>query len=289
MTHGGFLVQVATSDGIYLHGYYSPAENKKACVLHIHGFDGNFYQDDYINVLEQELGKSGIGFLTVNTRGCGKNTSFKTIEGRYRRIGTRYELLEDAHLDITAWVKFLIEDSTEEIILAGHSLGTMKVVRYLFEGELKDRITRLILLAPFDKKGLIAPILNKDMDALRSIADKISDTGGGPKTRSSGFGPVSTKTFLSWYRQDDLGRMFEFCNEDYDFPILEQIKVPTLIVVGSKDEFFHLSNPDHPEEAMSILLKHISNSRGKIIENSDHAFRSYENAMAREVAEFLNS
>jgi predicted alpha/beta hydrolase family esterase len=36
--------------------------------------------------------------------------------------------------------------------LQGHSLGTFKIVRYLFEGKYADKINKLILLAPFDIK-----------------------------------------------------------------------------------------------------------------------------------------
>lgn len=39
------LLQVATSDGLYLHGYYVPSNDKKVAVLHIHGFEGNFHED----------------------------------------------------------------------------------------------------------------------------------------------------------------------------------------------------------------------------------------------------
>ena len=45
-----------------------------------------------------------------------------------------------------------------EFILAGHSLGTIKSVRYLFEGEYADTIRSLILLAPFDKMDILKNI-----------------------------------------------------------------------------------------------------------------------------------
>ena len=64
------------------------------------------------------------------------------------------ELLEEAHLDISAWIKFLLDEGYQEIILQGHSLGTIKVIRYLFEGEYKNKISKLILLAPFEKHAL---------------------------------------------------------------------------------------------------------------------------------------
>jgi pimeloyl-ACP methyl ester carboxylesterase len=282
------LLQITTSDGLYLHGYYVSSESKKVGILQIHGFEGNFYENNFVHVLANEMEEKGVGFLTVNTRGNGRDTDFNTTDGKTRRIGARYELLEEAHLDITAWLKYLINEGYKEIVLQGHSLGTMKAVRYLFEGEYKDKINKLILLSPFDKKGFMV-VQKKDIDSLLIKAQKMVDNGKGDEliTPEFGGGTTSYKTFISWYKQDDLGRMFEFCTQDYDFPILKQIKIPTKIVVGSKDEYFYPTNPEYPEEAMELLLKNISNSKGKLIEGSVHSFKPYEAKMAKEVSSFV--
>ena len=47
------LLQATTSDGLYLHGYYVPSKNKKTAILHIHGFEGNFYENNFVHVLSQ--------------------------------------------------------------------------------------------------------------------------------------------------------------------------------------------------------------------------------------------
>ena len=98
---------------------------------------------------------------------------------------------------------------------------------------------------------------------------------------------LSYQTFISWYKQDGLGRMFEFCSSDYKFPILNKISIPTKIIVGTKDEFFYQSNPEHSEQALNILLKNIRNSKGVLIKNAPHSFAPYEKEMANEVIEFV--
>lgn len=282
------LLQISTSDGLYLHGYYVPSENKNIGVLHIHGFEGNFYENKFVHVLADKMEQSGVGFLTVNTRGNGRDTDFNTVDGKCKTIGARYELLEEAHLDITAWLNFLIDEGYKKIVLMGHSLGTMKAVRYLVEGELKDKINNLVLLAPFDKKGYMI-IQKLDTEALLEKAQKMVDEGKGNEliTPEFGDGITSYKTFMSWYKQDDLGRMFEFSSPQYEFPILKQINIPTKIVVGSKDEYFYPTSPNHPEEAMAILLKNIQNSEGKIIEGAVHSFNPHQELMADEVINFI--
>jgi pimeloyl-ACP methyl ester carboxylesterase len=285
------LLQTTTSDGLYLHGYYVPSEDKNLAVLHIHGFEGNFYENNFVHVLANEMEAKGIGFLTVNTRGNGRDTSFNTVDGKGKKIGARYELLEEAHLDITAWLKYLVDEGYKEIVLQGHSLGTIKAIRYLFEGEYKDKINKLVLLCPFDKKGFMVINGKGDLEGLVNKAQKMVDEGKDDELISSEFddgdGTTSYKTFVSWYKQDDLGRMFEFCSPEYDFPVLKQIKVPTKIIVGSNDEYFYPTNPKHPEEAMELLLKNIPDSKGKIIAGAVHSFKSHENIMAKEVCSFV--
>lgn len=249
------LLQVSTSDGLYLHGYYSPSSDKKIALLHIHGFEGNFYENNFIYVLAESLNKNNIAFLTVNTRGNGAITDFNTVDGKYKTIGSWNELLEGAHLDINAWIKYLIDQGYQEIILQGHSLGTIKVIRYLFEGEYKNKINKLILLAPFEKR--LPP----------------SD--------------LSPKTLKSWDDQSDLVRVFDFSAVGYDFPILKKINIPTKIIVGSKDECFYVSDPNNFQRAMDILLTHIPNSQGVFIPNAVHSFKPNEELMSKEVVDFI--
>ncbi len=283
------LLQITTSDGLYLHGYYAPSEDKRLGVLYIHGMEGNFYQDNFIHILADKFEEDGVGLLTVNTRGNGKETDLNTVDGNIKRIGSRYELLDESHLDITDWIKFLISEDYKEIILMGHSAGAVKVVRYLFEGELKEKVNKIILLSPIDPLGYRIAKGRNDIEGFLKKAQTKVDEGKGDELVTSEFDHdiLSYKTFISWYKQDELGRMFEFCTKDYDFPILKQIKIPTKIIVGSKDEYFHPGNLEHPEEAMEILLKNIPYSIGKIIEGAVHSFKPHEEVMAKEVCSFV--
>ena len=256
MNNQNQLLQISTSDGLYLHGFYSPTEDKKTALLHIHGFEGNFYENSFIYSLIKETSQNNIAFLTVNTRGNNKITDFNTISGGYKTIGAWNELLEEAHLDISAWLKFLLDEGYQEIILQGHSLGTIKVVRYLFEGEYKDIISKLILLAPFEKH-----IPSSDL---------------------------SPQTFESWNNQSDLARVFDFSATDYDFPILKQIKIPTKIIVGEKDEYFYPSNQNDFQRIMNLLLSHIPNSQGVFIPDTVHSYKPNEELMSKEVVGFIN-
>lgn len=283
------MVEVATSDKLLLHGFYSNARGKTA-VLHLHGFEGNFYENYFLQPVYKKLRENNISFLSANTRGTGKITDIKKTDGSSVTIGAWNERLEEAYLDIDAWTKFLTDEGYEKIILQGHSLGTVKSVRFLFEGTYREKVKKLILLSPFDAKSCVEKTSSKPINSL--IKKSISQVKRGNGKKDARVPPwfgMSHETFLSWYRENNFKGMFEFGNKPYDFPHLKKIPVPTLVVVGSNDTYFHPSNPKHPEEAAEILAKNIPDNRTILIPNTDHWFGSYENQLAAEIHSFITS
>lgn len=269
------LVKITTKDGLDFEGFFSEGSKDKPAVIYIHGMFGDYKTPNFVNSLKEELIENGFAYLATNNRGEGDSS--------------RNELLEESHLDISADIKFLTDKGHNKIILIGHSAGTVKVVRYIFEGEYKDNVTKLILLAPIDPLGgRIAHGRNNIEEFLKRAQEKV-DEGKGTEMITSEFDHdgVSYQTFISWYKRDDLGRMFEFCNKEYDFPILNQIKVSVKAIAGTKDEYLHPSNPDHPEEAMNILSKHIQNFEYKIIDGSGHNFNGFEKELVGKIMNFI--
>lgn len=283
------LVKTSTSDGLILHGYYVPSESKQTAVLQIHGLEGNFYENNFTFSFADAFEANNIAYLSSNNRGNGKDTYFNTTNDDIVRVGSRYELLEDAHLDISAWIKFLLDQGYQNIILMGHSAGTVKAVRYLFEGEYKDKVSKLVLLAPIDTLAYRISHGRTNIETyLEKAKEKITE-GNGEELITQDFDHdiLSYQTFISWYQRNDFGKMFEFCDKNYDFSLIKQISIPTKIIVGSKDEYFHPSNPNNPQEAMDILLKNIPNSEGIIIDGAEHCYTSYEDILTKEVIDFL--
>ncbi len=288
----GTLIETVTEDKLVLQGIYSGARDVKKVVLHMHGFEGNFYENKFVGFVGRALVARKIGFLTGNTRGAEKIKVFRTSDDEYVTLGARYERLEDAYLDIDSWIEAIdkICKNKVEIVLQGHSLGTMKVVRYLKEGKYRDRVKGLILLAPFDKNAYLRKMTNKSIEELLDLAQKQIDQGRGrilfdsvPEEER-----MSAVTFVSWYGQDDLGRVFDFGNKGYDFAALSEIEVATLVAVSRDDEFFHPSNPSNPEEAKAIFEKYIKQVQTKLFTDGGHGFGNREEELGDLVGDFVS-
>lgn len=251
-------IQVITNDKLKLNGLYKVGDKTKPVVVMIHGFTSDFYSHKFYHSISQKLESQGNAVILAQTRGTGIVTEFLKTDGSGEYIGSYYEKIEESHLDITAFIKFLLDEGYLEIILAGHSLGTIKAIRYLFEGEYKDKIKKLVLLAPFDKNAFMevkAP--NKWHEFVEIAKQKIAEGKGReivPVPEYEDFA-MSYQTFYSWYIQDDLSCIWDFYRNDYDFPTMKKINIPTKVIIGSKDEYLSYSGFGTTTESCMEVMK----------------------------------
>jgi len=283
------LVKTSTKDKVVLNGLFLKGDKSKPIVLHIHGFEGDFFTNKFISVIANKLKENNIGFLTVQTRGMANDYDLNGVDGKFRRYGAHFELLKNAYLDIDAWIEFLEKQGYYQVILQGHSLGTIKVVRYLFEGSYTDKVKKLILLAPFDKTYLAEDFTKgKWREYLNKAKEKVKD-GKGDEIISKHFDSIvlSYQTYVSWYEETDLSHMFNFFDKNYSFPTLNKIRIPVKVIVGTKDEYFYLSNPEKPQGAIDILKNNIKDFSWKLVEDAKHNYNGYEDIVANGIYKFL--
>ncbi len=286
------LVKTITVDNLILSGLFFEGRKDKPVVIFIHGFEGDFFSHKWISLLGENLYQIGMGFLSVQNRGTAIRQELITTEGEAFYTGSHYEKLEDSYKDIDAWIQYLLNNGYENVILVGHSLGTIKITKYLFEGVNKKVVKKIILLAPFDKNWLLknaAKMVNITLEELIHQASLKVQEGKGDEIAPYGFDdvPHSYQNFLSWADQSEKGRMFDFHDSNYQFPLLQKIDIPVKIIVGDNDEFFHPSKPNNPDEAMTKMLHAIKNSQGQIIKGSGHSFRGYEEELVQGILSFL--
>lgn len=285
------LIQTFTKDDIKLSGLYLAGDKSKSACIFIHGFTTDFYSHDFYHAITNELEKKSNAIVFSQNRGTGIQTEFIKRDGNGVFLGSYYEKLEEAHMDISAFIEFLSNEGYEDFVLIGHSLGTIKAVRYLFEGEYKDKISKLVLLAPFDKNAFMeikAP--GKWHEFLKVAEGKIKEGKGNdivPIPEYEDYA-MSYETFYSWYRQTDLNRVWDFYKKDYDFPILQKIGIPVKVIVGEKDNFIAYPTLGvDAKQSLEVIKKYIKNSETVLIPNSGHTFFGFEKALAEEVGRFV--
>lgn len=160
-----------------------------------------------------------------------------------RNAGTyRSEPFETATLDIKAAVDFLAQLGAQDIILAGHSLGSIRITRYMVDTQ-DSRVKAMIHYAPTrDMPEWMEANMGREryLDVVQRMSVMVSDGRGDeliievyePSAPAPpGFESASVQTpknWLNWWGPAALTR---------NSTALRDIKVPQLLLSGDKDTF----------------------------------------------------
>lgn len=130
-------IHVPTTRGVLLDGvlFDAPGETRaNTLVIAITGIHGNFYSNPFYYVVADTLNAAGIDFAYAQTCDAfGQMPTANVIAGKREVIGSWNERFSYACEDVRAYVDFAEREGYEHVILAGHSLGANKVIRYLSE------------------------------------------------------------------------------------------------------------------------------------------------------------
>ncbi|MFO0011680.1 MAG: alpha/beta hydrolase [Planctomycetota bacterium] len=267
----GRIVDTKTTDGIQLHGFYcAPHQQTRTIWIVVHGVNGNFYSSTLLMFLAQTAHQQGHGALIVNTRGHDL-ASFGSTE-MPARLGSMYETIEDARLDLGGWIAWCQKEGLDRIGVMAHSLGAVKVGYALSHG--LPGIDRWIALSP--------PRLNTDLllrdPAKRDVfreqledARAYCDAGKDNHVMRVRFplpNWVSARTFVDKYGSGD----------KYDYLAWrQQLRLPTLWVFGQQEVRQGSANFRDVDLALANELR--ENHRVHVVDSADHSYRTTRDAL----------
>ena len=283
------IVQIKTSDGVWLYGLFLEASHPKALYLNIHGTASNFYEEYFIEVMTQSFLKDSISMLSVNNRGAG-------VYDAWQGSGAATEIFADCVLDIDAWIQFAFKKGYNQIILSGHSLGTEKVVYYMNHGKYVEKVKLLVLLAPADSYGSHRlhegkPNVKVSVNIQKRLEEDIDFVKNGkgdtfmPRDTYGSHGGIMPKTADSLL--DSLGSDSKLLQA---LPITtskleaySMIKIPILVAIGDQNEYTGLTIKD------SIELMKKENSLTEVVQfqNCDHDFQECEEELSETILKFI--
>lgn len=267
------LVRINSSDGIEMPGIlYTPEDGSDKIIIHVHGINGNFYENKFLDYIAEAYTDHGYAFVTFDNRGKGY-ASDRYMGNELIYTGAMYERFADSLLDLDGMVSWSKENGYKEIILHGHSYGCNKVLYYY--AKRKDPvIKRIMILSPCDVPGLLKSIAPAEVyKKAVSEADRLIALGKADELISFPFfatGKVSAGTFSADFFTG--GENDFLCYRkgiEYDCDLLKEIDVPVFACFGNLDELV-LSQP---EEIVRGYLKHnIKDIEISVIDGANHGF-----------------
>ncbi|MBI2055383.1 MAG: alpha/beta fold hydrolase [Candidatus Sungbacteria bacterium] len=278
-----FLSRIKTRDGVTLDGLVVRPERKtKTALIWLHGLSSRFSSGQtLVKELSQKCRRDGIGYFKFNNR--GHDIVNRDGRGKKRLQGAAFEKFENCVLDIRAVINFAKKLGYKKIILAGHSTGANKALYYLYKT--RDRSVRgLILLGPVSDIAYDYMKFGKETVRRRvALAKNRKPFSLLPQE----FGIWTAQRFLSILGEGRPEDVFPYHNSRARWKELKSVRVPLLVVIGSKDEYL-----DRPAEKLlkafeqqnAISSKSFS---GVIIKNASHGFYKKEGELAKEIINWI--
>lgn len=267
------LVRINSIDEIEQPGIlYTPNEDTDKIVIHVHGLNGNFYENRFLDILAKSYTDKNYAFLTFNNR--GRDFITELLKGNdYTIIGGSLERFKDCILDIDGVVNWVKEKGYKEIILEGHSYGCNKVL-YYYNHRKDDSIKKIVLLAPCDipsegKKFLSEEEYNKAKEESTRLFQENKENELIDFSVMAN-GKIAAGTYYNDFLpngENDFIRYVDGINGKSQ--VLNNIYVPTLVIFGDADECVLTQPIDVVKE---YLKNNLSNCNIQIIDGADHAY-----------------
>ena len=282
------LVRINSIDNIEQPGIlYSPNNDTNKIVIHVHGLNGNFYENRFIDILAKSYTDNNYAFLTFNNR--GRDFITELLKGNdFTIIGGSLERFKDCILDIDGIVNWTKNKGYNEIILEGHSYGCNKVL-YYYNHKKSDNIKKIVLLAPCDIPSEGKKFLSKE-EYEKTKSESTRLVREGKESVLIDFpvmanGKIAAGTYYYDFLpggENDFFRYNDGVNGKSE--ILNSIDIPTLIIFGDVDECVLTQPIDIVKE---YLTNNINDCNIQIIEGADHLYSGRYEALGKVIKKHM--
>ena len=266
--------------------------NTDEVVISVHGMQSNCFKKRE-DILAKTINESGIAYFAFNNRGTEIACYTKKTDGsKILNGGCAYEDVLESYYDIKGAVDKMLELGYTKIHIQGHSLGCTKIVysyNRLKEEKYKnlDKIKSIILLSWVDLVDLQKYDLGIDKynEVLKLAIEKEKNNQEMDLLPSDSFDhPISVKSYLRYYRDNEDIDFARFSDKKYDFKEINNINIPLFLRWGEKDLVIQKL-----EELIEFLKLKINNNKLDIsyIKDTDHGYTNKEEILGKEIVEFI--
>lgn len=265
------IIRVNTPRGLELKGAIWGDNSMDTVVIMMSGICSNVFQNDLLTATGDLLSKNNIAFIAghaMDAFSCIAYSDFST--GKQKYTGVVYDDFSFVYEDVESYVKYAKELGFKNIVLAGHSLGSNKIIHYL--GNTADNfVDYFIVSAPVDLSHWF-DVMPNVKDCIE-LAQKFENEGRGKDILPylfGGFSPMSAHTALGFYNAYNLKNCPVISNSG-ETESLHNIKINGAFVIGEKDS---LTNGD-PEGFMQKINSHCktpSQNRVIVVPDASHIF-----------------
>ena len=265
------IIRVNTPRGLELKGAMWGDVSMDTVVIMMSGICSNVFQNDLLTATGDLLSRNNIAFIAghaMDAFSCIAYSDFSIHKQRY--TGVVFDDFSLVYEDVESYVKYAKESGFKHIILAGHSLGSNKIIHYL--GNTSDNyVDYFIVSAPVD----LAYWFKVMPDTMKCIelAQKYVEEGRGHDILPylfGGFSPMAAETVLGFYNAYNLKNCPVISGEG-ETNSLNSIKVNGAFVIGENDSLTE-GDPRGFMEKINSHCKHPEKNKVIVVPGASHIF-----------------
>lgn len=266
------ILKVVTPRGLELKGAIFGDCTNDTVLIMLTGICSNIFQNELLYSTGKLMEANGITCIIAHAHdsfSCFAYSDFST--GKQRHAGTFNDDFNMVYEDVESYVKYAKEEmGFKNIILAGHSLGSNKIIHYL--GNTPDDIVDyFIVSSPVDIMHWSKVMPN--IDICFETAKSWVESGRGDDILPfmfGGFSPMTAKTVLGFYNADNL-KNCPVLSGDGETDSLYNIKCEGSFVIGSKDSVTG-DSPKGFMETLNSWTRYPEHNQVIEVENASHIF-----------------
>ncbi len=286
------IIRVNTPRGLELKGAMWGDNTMDTVVVMMSGICSNVFQNDLLTAAGDLLSANNIAFIAgqaMDAFSCIAYSDFST--GKQKYTGVVFDDFSLTYEDVEAYVKYAKELGFKNIILAGHSLGSNRIINYLGNTP-DDFVDYFIVSAPVDLGHWFNVMPN--VDECIKLAEKFAAEGRGKDILPylfGGFSPMSANAVLSFYNAFNLKNCPVLSN-DGETNSLFNIKINGAFVIGAKDSLTN-GDPKGFMEKINACCKYPELNKVIVVPDASHIFygkhEEYASVVLKSVEDFVSA
>lgn len=282
------IINVQTPRGLVLKGAMWGDISMNTVVIMMSGICSNVFQNELLPEAGKVLSENGIAFIAGQTMDAFSYISYSnTKTGKQTTTGVVTDDFSMSYEDVESYVKYAKDLGFKKIILAGHSLGSNRVIHYL-ANTADDYVNNFIISAPVDLRHFFDIIPDKKM--YLETAQKFVDEGRGKDILPfafMGFSPMTANTLLAFYNAENL-KNCPVISDDGETRSLSQMKVNGAFIIGACDSMTN-KNAEGFIRKINSYCKNPKKNRIVVVPNASHIYYAKHNEHACAVLDCVKS
>lgn len=282
------IIRVNTPRGIELKGAMWGDNTMDTVVIMMSGICSNVFQNDLLPATGELLSANNIAYIAghaMDAFSCFAYSDFSI--GKQRNTGVVFDDFTIVYEDVESYVKYAKELGFKNIILAGHSLGSNKIIHYL--GNTQDNyVDYFIVSSPVDLGywWTIMPNIGVCLEQAKQLAEQNRGDEILPHL-FGGFSPMSANAVLGFYNAENL-KNCPVISGDGETNSLNSIKPQGAFVIGSKDSVVG-GDPKGFMEKINSHTRNPEQNKVIVVPGASHIFYGKHKEYASTILECVES